>query len=202
MEPCNKEKSLWNRKYNHISLAWTQQAARWENTQLTCWLGLKHLSKQIEQAYREPQHSIQETRNCNWAIQRAPRWLLPQLKHQLRSSCSSIREHRQLHDSWWKWEIEHQSNKDLLNTNAEKQGEPALHFPPPKRWWIGFCRPNRRLKREVTDLFSSSKNDTDFFFGTVSAKVSTRLLINFSAVIFSGMIAIFKRNTNYSKKKN
>jgi hypothetical protein len=53
----------------------------------------------------------------------------------------------------------------------------------------------------VTDLFSSSKNDTDFFFGTVSAKVSTRLLINFSAVIFSGMIAIFKRNTNYSKKK-
>jgi hypothetical protein len=53
----------------------------------------------------------------------------------------------------------------------------------------------------VTDLFSSSKNDTDFFFGTVSAKVSTRLLISFSAVIFSGMIAIFKRNTNYSKKK-
>jgi hypothetical protein len=54
----------------------------------------------------------------------------------------------------------------------------------------------------VTDSSPSSKNDTDFCFGTLSAIVSTRLLKRLSAVIFSGMIAIFKRNKNYSKKRS
>lgn len=125
--------------------------------------------------------------------------MLLHLKHQLRSSCSSITEHQRLHklkDMNIRIQVKY-SEVD----HHRKRVFCFLHFPPPKIWCRGFCRPNSRLKREFTELVPSSKYEDAFCLEKLSATVSTKLLMRFS-LILSAISVIFTRNKNHCHREN
>ena len=91
---------------------------------------------------------------------------------------------------------DNENYRDYRNRNRM-----ILHFPPPKRLWTAFSRPNSLFNWLVTGFdFSSTKKDTDFFFETLSASVST-MSTRFSAVDFSGIVPMLQESTKIIVKK-
>lgn len=91
------------------------------------------------------------------------------------------------HKSITKWpDIEHEVLK--RDDRHELHNMNSLHFPPPRILCTEFWRPNNLFILDETE-FPSSKNLTDFCFGTLSAKLSIMLFRIFSAVCstFSGI---------------